>query len=44
MKETVIGVIGGSGVYEIEELKHSIWQHVDTPWGPPAEEVVTGSL
>ena len=32
MKETIIGVIGGSGIYEIEDLKNSIWQQVDTPW------------
>ena len=44
MKETVIGVIGGSGIYEIEDLKNSIWQQVDTPWGPPSDEVLTGSL
>ena len=31
--ETVIGVIGGSGVYEIEGLKDAQWISVDSPFG-----------
>jgi len=40
----VIGVIGGSGIYEIAGLDGGRWQAVETPWGPPSDEVLTGTL
>ncbi len=43
-QETMIGVIGGSGVYEIEGLENAEWRSVDTPWGPPSDEILTGRL
>jgi 5'-methylthioadenosine phosphorylase len=42
--ETMIGVIGGSGVYEIDGLENARWQAVESPWGKPSDEVLTGSL
>ena len=42
--ETMIGVIGGSGVYEIDGLENARWQAVDSPWGTPSDEILTGSL
>ncbi|ROU03503.1 S-methyl-5'-thioadenosine phosphorylase [Histidinibacterium lentulum] len=37
-----IGVIGGSGVYDIDGLEEAAWHPVDTPWGAPSDEVLTG--
>lgn len=42
--ETMIGVIGGSGLYEIDGLENATWQAVDSPWGIPSDEILTGSL
>ncbi len=42
--ETMIGVIGGSGVYDIDGLENARWQAVDSPWGKPSDEILTGSL
>ncbi len=42
--ETIIGVIGGSGVYEIDGLKNAKWQSVTSPWGTPSDDVLTGTL
>ncbi len=42
--ETMIGVIGGSGVYDIDGLENAEWQAVKTPWGDPSDEILTGSL
>ena len=36
--EKMIGVIGGSGVYEIAGLENAAWISVDTPWGAPSED------
>jgi 5'-methylthioadenosine phosphorylase len=44
MSETIIGVIGGSGIYEIDGLQNPVWQEVETPWGKPSDAVLTGSL
>ncbi|MHC0053295.1 S-methyl-5'-thioadenosine phosphorylase [Actibacterium sp. D379-3] len=40
----MIGVIGGSGVYEIDGLENARWQAVETPWGDPSDAVLTGTL
>ncbi|RMD91499.1 MAG: S-methyl-5'-thioadenosine phosphorylase [Alphaproteobacteria bacterium] len=42
--ETMIGVIGGSGVYEIAGLEDAAWQEVDTPWGRPSDAILVGRL
>jgi 5'-methylthioadenosine phosphorylase len=42
--ERMIGVIGGSGLYQIEGLEGSSWEDIDTPWGPPSDAILTGRL
>ena len=42
--QTRIGIIGGSGVYDIEGLEGAAWQTVETPWGPPSDQILTGTL
>lgn len=44
MADTMIGVIGGSGLYEIDGLEFPTWQTVDTPWGAPSDAILTGTL
>lgn len=39
-----IGVIGGSGVYQIDGLDGAEWRTVETPWGPPSDAILTGRL
>jgi len=39
-----LGVIGGSGLYEIEELTDVVEERVDTPFGEPSDVYVTGRL
>lgn len=41
---TMTGVIGGSGVYEIDGLKDAEWRSVETPWGTPSDQILTGVL
>jgi 5'-methylthioadenosine phosphorylase len=40
----VIGIIGGSGLYNIEGLTDTSWQRVETPWGEPSDEFLTGTF
>lgn len=44
MKQTVIGVIGGSGLYEIDGLTDVNEVKVDTPFGSPSDTLITGTL
>ena len=44
MVEKLLGVIGGSGLYSMNELNVIEKISVDTPFGPPSEDVVIGEL
>ena len=44
MNEGAIGVIGGSGLYELEGLTDVRWRRVRTPFGDPSDEFCTGTL
>lgn len=44
MAEAVIGVIGGSGVYDIDGLENAQWKAIETPWGAPSDELLHGEL
>ena len=44
MGDVQIGVIGGSGMYEIEGLTDIDSRLPETPFGPPSDEIVTGTL
>lgn len=44
MSEWTIGVIGGSGLYELAELEDAQWIGVDTPWGRPANDLLIGRI
>ena len=40
----VIGVIGGSGVYDIEGLEAREWRRVESSFGEPSDELLFGQL
>jgi 5'-methylthioadenosine phosphorylase len=39
-----IGIIGGSGLYQMEGFSRQKWVKVTTPFGPPSDELLTGEL
>ena len=39
-----IGIIGGSGLYEIEGFVAEKWTKVNTPFGSPSDELLIGKL
>lgn len=43
-KEPMIGVIGGSGLYDMAGLTDKAWVKVATPWGDPSDEILTGRI
>lgn len=44
LREPVIGLIGGSGLYDIDGLEEREWRRVETPWGEPSDELLFGRL
>ena len=41
---TVLGIIGGSGLYAIDGLEDTRWEHVRSPWGEPSDQLYFGTL
>src|SRR5437667_6262493 len=39
-----IGIVGGSGLYQIEELHDTSELNIDTPFGPPSDTLVGGQV
>lgn len=44
MSEADIGIIGGSGLYQMDELTDVSEKKLDTPYGPPSDAIVLGTL
>jgi 5'-methylthioadenosine phosphorylase len=44
MSKTILGIVGGSGVYDIAGLEHARWQRVESPWGEPSDDLLFGTL
>jgi len=44
MVQASIGIIGGSGVYDIEGLSHKRWERVESTFGEPSDELLFGEL
>ena len=43
MTTSVLGIIGGSGVYDIE-MDNARWETVASPWGEPSDQVRRGEI
>ncbi|BCK87494.1 S-methyl-5'-thioadenosine phosphorylase [Sideroxyarcus emersonii] len=44
MGQASIGIIGGSGVYDIAGLENKRWEKVESPFGAPSDELLFGEL
>jgi len=42
--KTVLGIIGGSGLYQLQALEHARWESVDSPFGAPSDALLFGDL
>ena len=42
--QAVVGVLGGSGVYDIDGLENPHWRQVRSPFGAPSDELLFGEL
>ncbi len=44
MAAWVLGIIGGSGLYDLEGLEARRWTRVESPFGAPSDDLLTGRL
>ena len=44
MGSSVLGIVGGSGLYELAGMTNTRWLSVETPWGAPSDEILRGRL
>jgi 5'-methylthioadenosine phosphorylase len=44
MAQASIGIIGGSGVYDIAGLENKRWENVKSPFGEPSDALLLGEL
>ncbi len=40
MTRAVLGIIGGSGLYHLPNIKNPHWEKVSSPWGEPSDEIL----
>jgi len=40
----MLGIIGGSGVYQIDSIEGASWVSVTTPWGAPSDDILVGRI
>ena len=43
MTKSVLGIVGGSGIYDIE-MDDARWQRIDSPWGEASDDVRSGEI
>ncbi len=43
MTDTILGIIGGSGIYDLE-MDDARWETIDSAWGQPSDQVRRGSM
>lgn len=44
MTKSVLGIVGGSGIYDLPGLEDAQWFTVTSPWGQPSDQVRIGTI
>ena len=44
MTQTVLGIVGGSGLYDIPGIKNARWERVASPWGNASDEILFAEI
>jgi len=38
----LLGIIGGSGLYDVGSLENAEWRKIESPWGEPSDKILFG--
>jgi 5'-methylthioadenosine phosphorylase len=44
MARTVLGIVGGSGLYDLPGLERTEWRRITSPWGEPSDALLTAEI
>ncbi len=44
MSASVLGIVGGSGFYNLPALTDAHWKHVDSPFGKPSDDILFAEI
>jgi 5'-methylthioadenosine phosphorylase len=44
MAKAILGLIGGSGLYDLPGLENPQWRHIESPWGEPSDQVLFAEI
>lgn len=44
MTQTVLGIVGGSGLYDLPGLQNPEWKRVDSPWGHTSDDILFAEI
>ena len=44
MTKSVLGIVGGSGLYDIPALSNMRWEAVSSPWGAPSDQILFAEI
>jgi 5'-methylthioadenosine phosphorylase len=44
MTQSVLGIIGGSGLYDMPALRNVHWEAIESPWGVPSDRVLFADI
>ncbi len=44
MTSTVLGIVGGSGLYDLPGLENPRWETIASPWGEPSDQVLFAEI
>ncbi len=44
MTQTVLGIIGGSGFYNLPGLENPRWETIESPWGAPSDQILFAEI
>jgi len=44
MTRTVLGIVGGSGLYDVPGLENPRWEKVESPWGEVSDEILFAEI
>jgi 5'-methylthioadenosine phosphorylase len=44
MTKSVLGIIGGSGLYDMPALQNVHWEAITSPWGEPSDQVLFAEI
>ena len=39
-----LGIIGGSGIYDLDNISNAEWQNVSSKFGEPSDKILTGVI